>query len=409
MELDDVIDELTNRLGHYPPARYPVQHATTQFHLGQALLQAGRTQDATAALRVSIQQFPPAMVIERAKVLNLLGAALRAGGHLEMAAAAFTNAAEVFAQQELWSEQGAALFNLGLVQRDSGDPQAAAGSFAKAQARFTPGPPGPQAAAAVHLGKALLEVGEIEAATASLERAVELGDRTGDLETIGVASNALGLAHHAAGRTDAAVAALRAAVAAHPRSIRPAEFAMAKANLALAYDAVGAPAEARLAARQALAADPPAPVRDQARAVLDRAGCPAGSDLLDVLDRAPDDEWNTTVRDELVRWTAARPDERAGEVRAWIGGLARRADSRDALIHVWLSALIELPPADLERLAAAVVHAGADVDAETFTSFRSALDRQVAWFPVPQMLRLRNLFEPCDQPDQEGAWSPPRI
>ena len=34
---DAVLDELGERLRRYYPERYPIQHATTQFHRGSAL------------------------------------------------------------------------------------------------------------------------------------------------------------------------------------------------------------------------------------------------------------------------------------------------------------------------------------------------------------------------------------
>ena len=407
MDLDDTIDQLTDRIARHSPERYPVQHATAHFHLGQALLQAGRTDDAATALRTSMRWFPEGLVVERAKALNLLGAALRTKGDLDAAAEAFAGAGAVFARRKMTAEHGAALFNLGLVHSDLGNAHAAAESFAQARERFADGSLGPQAAAAVHLGKALLEAGDVDAATTTLQRAVELCERVGDREGLGAAANALGLAHLAARRPADAVEVLGLAVAAHPRSLRPAEFAMAKANLALAYEGSAQPARARLAARQALAvSEPPAPVLAQAEAVLARLGPPTGSDLLAVLDDDPKELWANTVREELVRWAAVSPSERRAEAVAWIQAQARRPEVADELIHAWLSALLELPPADLDTVVLAVLEAGDDVDPEVAAGFRSRVARAMAWFPVPQLMRLRDRFHHlAAQLGHDPTWS----
>lgn len=394
-DLGDVIDELHARVARYVPQRYPVQHATAQFHLGQALLQAERPGDAIAALRASLQWFPRALVVERAKVLNLAGAALRAQGERDAAVEAFTRAATVFAEQQLAAEHGAALFNLGLVQRESGDPRAAAETFAQARVRFAEGPIGPQSTAALQHGAALLEADDVDAAVTALRDAVDLAERGTDREALGAAANALGLALRAAGRTGDAVDAFALAVAGHPRSLRPGAYAMTKANLALAYADAGAPARAHLAARQALAVDEAAdPVRVQAQAtVAQTAGVTAaGSVLLCVLDDEPQDRWPATVREEIGRWAVLSSDERRSEASAWIEGQARRPEDRAALNHVWLMALLELPPDELDAVIASVVDATEQADSEEAQRFRSGVARAMAFLPVPQLLRVRDRF-----------------
>jgi len=52
--LDDRTGELEARLARYPVDRYPVQHATTAFHLGTAHLQRGSV---TQALRENLPGF----------------------------------------------------------------------------------------------------------------------------------------------------------------------------------------------------------------------------------------------------------------------------------------------------------------------------------------------------------------
>src|SRR5215212_11475176 len=90
----EAIEELEERLARFPPERYPVQHATAQFHLGVALANAGRPAEAERALHVAARLFAPdRLPTEHAKATNALGAALRLAGRLDEAAAAFSRAA----------------------------------------------------------------------------------------------------------------------------------------------------------------------------------------------------------------------------------------------------------------------------------------------------------------------------
>ncbi len=391
--IDDAISQLRERRDRHPPQRYPVQHATAQFHLGQALLQSGRPDDAAEALRASLRWFPEPLDTERAKVLNLLGAALRDLRDHAGAAECFLQAEKMFALRRLTSERGAAVFNLGLVRRDAGDPHGAAQAFARAREYFADGPLPSQAVAALHLGTAQLEAGDPDAAHAALTQALQTAKVIGDRGIIGAAANALGLAQLACGQADDAAVSFSLAVAAHPRSVRPDEFAMAKANLALAHQAGERPAHALIAARQALAVpQPPPAVRAQAQAVLEQLGAGVGCDLLAVLDDERPEQWANVVREELVRWAAAPRDERRREAAAWIEGQVGRADRAERLAEAWLSGLVELPPHDLDVVVVAVLEAMGDVDSAVAEGFRSRTARAMALFPVPQLLRLRDRF-----------------
>src|SRR5215218_4659214 len=85
--------QLRERRDRYPPGRYPVQHATAQFHLGAALTNAGRLEEARAALDVAVELFDRMeMGEEHGKALNALGAVLRMAGRLPEASAAFARA-----------------------------------------------------------------------------------------------------------------------------------------------------------------------------------------------------------------------------------------------------------------------------------------------------------------------------
>lgn len=62
-----VVAELFERLSRYPASAYPVQHATTRFHLGVALLQCGRAEEAEGSLRDAARVFERRLPLEYAK------------------------------------------------------------------------------------------------------------------------------------------------------------------------------------------------------------------------------------------------------------------------------------------------------------------------------------------------------
>jgi tetratricopeptide (TPR) repeat protein len=369
-----LIASLEERVRLYPPERYPVQHATAQFHLGVALANAARPDEAAQALQRAALLFDrDRLPVEHAKALNALGAALREAGRPDEAARALAAAADIFASAGRTLEQGAAVFNLGLVQRDRNELEAAAASFAQASELLGPhgGP------AARELGALLLERGDVSAAIAKLEDAVALAS---DEPGRGAAANALGLAYLAAGRAGDAVETFRDAVAAHPRTIRPQDHAMAKANLSLAYERSGDAPRARLSARQALAvARTPDPVRTQANGVLDRLG-PVTDDLIAVLDEEPPDRWAAILRDEAPHWR--RED----------AGVLLAADPSADLLEAWLGALLELPPEELDSAVAATQRALAQRSGAERERFESAVRAVLPRFHQPQMLRLEGAF-----------------
>jgi tetratricopeptide (TPR) repeat protein len=381
--MSDVIQELESRLERYPVERYPIQHATAQFHLGVALADAGDPASAAHALECAKSLFGRAGLIpERAKALNALGAARRLLGDPKGAERAFSEAASAFARNEMPLEEGAALFNLGLVVRER-EPADARDAFERAGRLLRR--PREVAAAKRELGVTLLALGEVDAATELLAEAASLAERAEDQAGRGAALNALGLAHLAADRAEEAVAAFRGAVASHPRSVRPQEFAMVKANLALAYERLGATARARLAARQALdAPDPPPPVIAEAESLLARLGS-GGGDLAVVLDE--EEEPEVAIREEVVRWAALEPPRRQEQALEWIEAQLARPE----LAAPWLGALLELPPPAMEAVIASVL--GALPLVPEAERFRENVERAMATFHTPQLLRLRESFE----------------
>jgi tetratricopeptide (TPR) repeat protein len=390
--IEPAIAELEQRLRRYPPDRYPVQHATAQFHLGVALANAGRIEAAETALRAALRIFEPERLpVERAKVLNALGAVLRLAGRMDAAAAAFEDAAVAFGAATQPLEEGAAFFNLGLVRRDLGDHPAAEAAFDHARRlldeRRVPTQAG---AAARELGVTLLERGSLERAVEQLEEAARLAAEQGDRAGLGAALNALGLARLARGDTLGAVESFRDAAAAHPYGVRPQEHAMVKTNLALAHERDGDLPRARLAAAQAVAVpEAPQAVKEQARAILERIGAPAG-DLLTILDDEPDELRIALVREELLRLLASAPEERDAELARWVEQTAARGPD---FAETWLAALLELPTQELEALVGGVVAAVGRLEPRAAERVRADLAAATARFHLPQLIRLKDTFD----------------
>ena len=384
-------DELRRRLERHPPDRYPVQHATARFHLGVALAGAGRLDEAEEHLATACRLFPAdGMPAEHAKAANARGAVLRLLGRPAEAATTFTEAASMFERAGLVLEQGAAVFNLGLAERERGGDRVE-DAFRRARALLDPDRvPAQAGAAARELGAALLAVGRLDEAVTCLRDAVELAGRAGDGAGVAGAANVLGVVHLALGDAGAAVEALEQSVAASPRSVRPDGYAMAKANLALAHEARGRSTQARLAAQQAIGTPgAPPPVRAQAADVLTRVGDEPGA-VWAVLDELPPERWPAVLRDELARWVDSGPERRTAEAGAWVRGQVQRATAED-LAEVLLGALVELPPQAMETVIDGVV--GAVAAADGAEAFVRQCSRAMARFAVPQWMRLRDHFE----------------
>lgn len=394
-DLDETIRELGSRVRQHPPERYPVQHATAQFHLGSALFQAGRHDDAEAALAAAAAGFPPEQLPqEHGVALNALGALLRETGRPELAVEVLVRAAAAFERAGATLERGAASHNAGLARRDAGDLAGAREAFELALRLFDPeSVPTEAAAAARELGSCLLTMDEPEEAVTRLQHAVELADRGGDTAGLGAAANALGLAHLALGDHEAAVDVLLRAVAAHPRSVRPGQHAMALANLALAHEADGRIPRARLAAAQALAVRAvDAPVRHQAAAVLERLGSPVG-DVLAVLADEPEEVWPAVLRAEVARWLDLDREERVAELAAVAGEVAGGGERGIAIAEALIGCALELPPERLDTFVADTVAAASTLPDESAADVRSRFSRAMVRFHVPQWMRLKSLFE----------------
>ncbi len=382
---------LVERLRRYPVERYPVQHATTQFHLGSVLLHAGDTGAALEALTAARDAFAHAgLRLEQAKATVVLGVALRAAGRSDEAVAAFSTAGDELGALAQPAEQAAASYDLGLVLQDVGDLLGAHAAWTTARELFlSAGYPAQAAAAARDHGASLLTMGEVEAARPLLERATSLAERAGDDAGAGAAANVLGLAHLAAREPAAAVTALRRASSAFPRGSRPAEHAMVKANLALAHEQAGNQARARLAARQALAVPSAAgTVRTQAQQILARLPGQAHEDLLAVLDVEHREQWVGVIRDEVLRVAELPGDDRRALLGGFLDGVLARAGASYDLVESLLQVVLELPPRTYGSIVATVVDACAGRPERDGERLRAVISSALARFALPQWQRL---------------------
>jgi tetratricopeptide (TPR) repeat protein len=395
---ESAIARLRQELDRYPAERYPVQHATSCFHLGVLLLKVQRYAEAAQVLARSVELFPPdGMKAEHGKARNMLGVALRSMGRPAEAAAEFGAAASFLGEVGLRTERGAALFNRGLSMKACGDRSEARDCFQEAvDCLPAERVPGQASAAARELGVLDLEEGDFKAAEERLRGAARLARVSNEYPSIAAADNALGLALLGLKRWDEAAEAFRSAAGANPRSIRSQEYAMAKANLGLALSRSGDRERSRLAARQALRAPSvPAPVAEQAETVLDEVGREPGG--LYAIARAADEEARSPIiREEVLRWLDEPPQVRGEEVALFLEGLSDH-DPGGGLTENFLGVLLELPPGHMDTLVADLVQAMSLWNGEEASTYRSKLSRVIARFHPPQMVRLEDALRRSEE------------
>lgn len=405
--MEDATDRLAAieaELARHPADRSPIRHAIARHHQGVALIGAGRTDEAEAALAAAVAGLDVAAVPrEHGIACNTLGALLRDTGRPEQASKLFLRAVAAFERSGDDHEAGAAWHNLGLCLRDQHAIDRATAAFEHAVEAIDAGrSPAAASGARRELGACLLDADRAAAATAHLQEAVVLANRARDAQALGAAANVLGLARLADGDPAGAVEAFGRAAAALPRSVRPAGHAMALANLALAHERGGDHRRARLVAAQALVVpDVDPPVRAQAADVLARLGHPTG-DLVPVLDDTPREHWPVVVRAEVARWAALDADHRRSELAAWCTAQAGRPTDGLELAEALLGVYLELPPTTLDELVTATVRAADELADEDRVRFRSQVSRAMARFPIPQWTRLAECF--TDAAGGEPGW-----
>jgi tetratricopeptide (TPR) repeat protein len=402
----DAVRHLEAELRRHPEHRYPVQHATAAFHLASVHLGEGRAGSAVEPLRTAVQLFD-GLPVEQAKALNMLGVAHRTLGATCDAEEAFAQAARGFRACDQPLEEAAATYNLGLVALDRADRASAVASFRHARGRFSDGgAPAQASAAGRELGAALLTSDEPEEALEVLEVAMADAQRAGDLAALGAAANVAGLARLALDQPAEAVEAFRSAAGAHPRGVRAEGYAMAKANLGLAHERLGDAPRARLAARQARdTPGAPSAALAQATALLSRLA-EADDDLLVLFDDEPEDRWSGVLREELVRWVDTSTQEQQALAAGLVRGQLERRERSTELSAAWLGVLLELPADSMLVLVDRIVEALESHDPEERRRFRNQVARGMATFHVPQLLRLRDVFQTAsDRRGDEGSWN----
>lgn len=385
---DSSLERLSRALQRFPLDRYPVKHASIQRRLGAALAAEARWDEAARAFGLALGAYGEDLPVERAETLNILGAVLRELGDLDRAAASFREAISLLEGADAGARAGFAWHNLGLVLRDQGETSTALLAFRSAAALFPPSDqPAGLAATLRELGSSLLEQGELVPALPLLERAVHLAAAGGDRVGLGAATNVLGLIKLAMGDGDGAVAAFTESASAHPLSLRPAAHAMAKANLALAEETTGDKDRARQSAHHALSiSESPEAVVAQAKAVLDRLG--TAYDLHRILDELPEGRWEGMLREEIGHWARVAEEDRAELAGSWISGQERRRAGAERRQEALFAAMLELPPAAFDLVAASLVETALSLEEGTRAWFFDLCSRAAARFHIPQMSRL---------------------
>lgn len=243
------IASLRSSLERYPVSEHPVEHATVQFNLGLALAEApdgDRDQHLKAAIVAyaqalnvfDIEGFP----VERARVLNALGAAERDLGMGVVARDRFEEAAACAITASANAELGSANNNLGLALVDLGDINGAITAYDEALAAFADHPR-QLATTLLNRGLAHSARGDVE----SLQLAIADFDRA--LETVSVESAPyvyatahqsravalMGLPDDRQANLSAAIRSLESALNVFIRSSYPYQHALVRYNLALSF------------------------------------------------------------------------------------------------------------------------------------------------------------------------------
>ncbi len=238
------IDGLRRLLAGHPPAT--VEHGTIRFNLGLALAEAPDG-ERDPNLRAAIGHYAEALrvfdanryPVERARVLNALGAAERELGLAVQARDRFQAALDVTSAP---AEAGAAANNLGLASVDLGDVEAAVTAYGRALELFDAGQYPRQRAATLHnRGQAHAAAGALDRAVADYRAAIELArpEEAAYVHASAQLSLAVALLDTPGDRTALAaeaVAAVHAALAIFTRSSYPFQHAVAKHNLGVAFE-----------------------------------------------------------------------------------------------------------------------------------------------------------------------------
>jgi len=258
---DDAIRRLEEQLAKTPRSQRPHEHAALAYRLGLAYAESTGTQ--TEGFRKALVHFdiaasifdPRFDPIEHARVLNAAGSAHRGLGNRIKSAQLFEQASELFEGKEgREAELAAALNNLGLVRTEQGQLEAAIAAFDHAVDLFdttTPDGRRGKIATLANRGQAHTALGTdegLEAALADYEEAQGVVDMEEAPYHYGHLQHSMGVAFSALANRkpdererllQEAAAAFKESLVVFTRGTMPYQFALAKHNLGLAYVGLG--------------------------------------------------------------------------------------------------------------------------------------------------------------------------
>ena len=430
IDAEAAIKSLETRLAATPRATHPRQHATLAYRLGLAyaespigeaqtnLRTALRHYDAAAAL------FDPQLdTVEHARTRNASGAAHRALGNHERAAADFATAASLFDGQGFDDERAAAINNLALTMADRGEHRAALDHFTEAAELFdTATPQGRRGRAAAWLNRGLANAGEatIEAwrgALVDYHKAVDLVDEVDSPYHFGLLEHSIGVAHTALAaltaedrgtHLEAAVEAFNKSLTVFTRSGFPYHHALAMHNLGRALLALGGTPNLRFALacfEDAVATLDPRLQAEawqrahtslvEAEAALRALGHDASrpEHFVALVDASSNDDRVAILRTRLSRLLAL-PDESRHAVLTEIARASiALPDHGLGFITAELTVLTELPNENLEAALLARLAAIRDVNVAIRADAELALDQAVGdAFNGPQRVFVREFL-----------------
>jgi tetratricopeptide (TPR) repeat protein len=246
----EIVEGLEARLRKTPKLNKPLEHGLLRYQLALAYVESPlgvrrvNFVKALEALNEALSLFSPSEhPIEYARSRNALGVVLRELGKKEDAAGAFRDAAERLPDATHRAERAGALNNLGLTLSEVGRPQEAVAAYEEALRAFEGGAFVRQHISVLYnLGQAHGSPetgGGPERALATYEQALKLADPQEMPDQWALLQHARGGALTGLDRFPEAVEALHLALKVFTRPRYPFHHALAMNNLGLAYAQIG--------------------------------------------------------------------------------------------------------------------------------------------------------------------------
>jgi tetratricopeptide (TPR) repeat protein len=366
----EIIQGLESRLRKTPKLNKPLEHSLLRYQLALAYVESPlgirrvNFVKALESLHEALSVFTSIEhPIEYARARNALGVVLRELGKKEDAAGAFRDAAERLPEGTHRGERGGALNNLGLTLSELGRPQEAVAAYEEALGAFEGGAFVRQRISVLYnLGQAQGSPGTgdgPERALAIYEQAVALADPQEMPDQWALLHHARGGALTGLGRFPEAVEAFQLALKVFTRARFPFHHALAMNNLGLAYAQLGD----RSSLRRAVAAFEGAlwvldvrlhrqvyeeayrnlHIAESALKELGETGDRADY-FARVLNESPDAERLGMLR-ERIEYFLRLPEPGRGEELAELDRSVLALDEQGAwrVTATWLSILMELP------------------------------------------------------------------